>query len=45
VLCPTPRLAAIFRVDIPLACSRTASLIFRIVSLFMGRPLFSKEQA
>ena len=36
VLCPTPRLAAIFRVDSPLAWSRKASLIFRIVSLFMG---------
>jgi hypothetical protein len=45
VLCPTPMLAAIFRVDIPLAWSRRASRILRIVSLFMGLPALSKEQA
>ena len=39
---PTPRLAAILRLDCPAACSRKASLIFLIGNLFIGPPPPSK---
>jgi hypothetical protein len=40
----TPRLAAIFRVENPLARNRIASLIFRIGNLFIGLPALHQER-